>query len=55
VDATWEIRADSIAIANRIAAQVTDAGTPARFELPGGSGVSDHWPLVMTIESKQKQ
>lgn len=55
VDATWEIRADSIAIANRTAAQVTADGTPARFELPQGHGVSDHWPLIMTIETKQKQ
>jgi hypothetical protein len=55
VDATWEFRADSVAIANRTAAQVTDEGTPARFELPEGSGVSDHWPLVITIETKQKQ
>jgi endonuclease/exonuclease/phosphatase family metal-dependent hydrolase len=55
VDATWEIRADSVALANRTAAQVTGDGTPARFELPEGHGVSDHWPLVMKIETKQKQ
>lgn len=54
-DATWQIRADSVAIANQTAAQVTDDGTPARFELPGGLGVSDHWPLVMRIETKEKQ
>lgn len=55
VDATWQIRADSVAIANKTAAQVTDDGTPARFELPGGLGVSDHWPLMMTVEPKEKQ
>ncbi len=50
--ATWQKRADSVAIANRIAAQVRKDGTPARFEMPGGRGVSDHWPLVFTIETK---
>jgi hypothetical protein len=25
---------------------------PARFELPEGSGVSDHWPLLADIELK---
>lgn len=53
--ATWRIRADSVRLANNIADQVTADGTPNRFELPQGSGVSDHWPLVMTLESKQKQ
>jgi len=51
-NATWQIRADSVQIANRIAAQVRDDGTPRRFSLPDGSGVSDHWPVVITIESK---
>jgi len=47
---TWHIRAGSVRVANRFAGQVTDSGTPARFEMPGASGVSDHWPLAMTIE-----
>jgi endonuclease/exonuclease/phosphatase family metal-dependent hydrolase len=51
-DATWRIRADSVRIANRSPAQVRDDGTPRRFELPAGTGVSDHWPVVMSIESK---
>jgi endonuclease/exonuclease/phosphatase family metal-dependent hydrolase len=55
VDATWRIRADSLWIANKTAAQVSNDGTPARFTLPGGTGVSDHWPLVVTLESTQKQ
>jgi endonuclease/exonuclease/phosphatase family metal-dependent hydrolase len=55
VDATWAIRADSVQLANKTAAQVSDAGTPARFRMPEGSGVSDHWPLVARIEMKQKQ
>ncbi|MEQ9562996.1 MAG: endonuclease/exonuclease/phosphatase family protein [Woeseiaceae bacterium] len=52
---TWGIRADSVEVANKLPAQVTADGTPNRFSLAEGGGVSDHWPLVMTIESKQKQ
>lgn len=51
-DATWRLRGGSVRIANRMPGQVTDKGTPARFELPEGSGVSDHWPLVFSIESR---
>lgn len=51
-DATWQIRADSVQIANQTAAQVRDDGTPQRFRFPEGSGVSDHWPIVMVVESK---
>ena len=50
-NATWRMRANSSAIANRTEAQVRADGTPARFEMPGGRGVSDHWPLVFTIET----
>ncbi len=52
---TWDIRADSVQIANQFAPQVTIDGTPAKFDLAAKSGVSDHWPLVLTIESTQKQ
>jgi endonuclease/exonuclease/phosphatase family metal-dependent hydrolase len=51
-DATWQVRADSVRIANGYSAQVRADGTPRRFEIPGGSGVSDHWPVVLTIESE---
>jgi hypothetical protein len=54
-DATWEIRAGSVHVANENPAQVTADNTPNRFDSSDGSGVSDHWPLVVTIESKQKQ
>jgi hypothetical protein len=50
--ATWRIRENSVRLANNTAAQVRDDGTPARFEMPGGTGVSDHWPLVVTLEIK---
>jgi endonuclease/exonuclease/phosphatase family metal-dependent hydrolase len=50
-DATWRIRADQVGIANAVPAQVRSDGTPRRFSLPDGDGVSDHWPVVITIES----
>ncbi len=49
---TWRLVENSVSIANATPAQVTAAGVPARFTLPEGSGVSDHWPLVLTIEPK---
>ncbi len=48
---TWQIRADSARVANRTEAQVTRDGTPRRFNIDDLSGVSDHWPVVVTIES----
>ena len=51
-NATWHLRADSVRIANAAPGQVRPDGTPWRFEMPAGSGVSDHWPLVVTIETK---
>ena len=48
----WQLRENSTHIANRISNQVTNKGTPARFNLPEGTGVSDHWPVVMTIDFK---
>lgn len=52
---TWDIRADSVKIANETPDQITPNGTPARFQFPEISGVSDHWPLVVEIEPTQKQ
>ena len=49
---TWNLRADSVGMANAAPGQTRPDGTPWRFEMPGGSGVSDHWPVVVTIESK---
>jgi endonuclease/exonuclease/phosphatase family metal-dependent hydrolase len=48
--ATWRLRENSVRVANRTEEQLRDDGTPARFVLPAGSGVSDHWPLHFTIE-----
>jgi len=51
-NATWVLRADSVWIANRTPGQVRPDGTPWRFEMPGGEGVSDHWPVVAVIETE---
>ena len=50
--ATWNIRNKSVHVANSVPDQVLEDGTPARFQLPSGSGISDHLPLVMSIESE---
>ena len=47
---TWELRADSVRIASAAPGQTRQDGTPWRFEIETGAGVSDHWPLVVTIE-----
>jgi hypothetical protein len=49
---TWNLRADSVEIANRAHGQVRPDGTPWRFEVPAGVGVSDHWPVVAVLELK---
>lgn len=49
---SWGLRANSVRIANKSPAQQQADGTPARFHLPQGSGVSDHWPLLVAIEAK---
>ena len=52
---TSRIRADSVGIANALPAQVTPEGTPRRHDSASKSGVSDHWPIIATIEVSQKQ
>lgn len=54
-NATWQLRADSVQIANRIEAQISADGTPNRYKSAERAGVSDHWPLAMTIELAKKQ
>ena len=49
-ETTWNLRADSVQMANRGPGQTRPDGTPWRFEMPAGSGVSDHWPMVAGIE-----
>ncbi len=52
---TAQIRGDSVRIANTFAEQRTENSTPARFRSEPLSGVSDHWPMVATIEVTEKQ
>ncbi|MBT8101968.1 MAG: endonuclease/exonuclease/phosphatase family protein [Gammaproteobacteria bacterium] len=52
---TAQFRADSVEIANRNPAQVSKYGTPERYRSAERSGVSDHWPMLATIEVAQKQ
>ena len=54
-NATAQIRADSVAIANDYPAQASPDGTPERFRSEDKTGVSDHWPMIATIELTQKQ
>ncbi len=54
-NATGRIRADSVRIANGHPAQVSPSGTPERHVSAERRGVSDHWPLVATIDFAQKQ
>lgn len=51
-DATWQLRENSVRITNQTDQQSLPDGTPRRFELPDGTGVSDHWPVILRIESK---
>jgi endonuclease/exonuclease/phosphatase family metal-dependent hydrolase len=51
-NATWELRAGSVRIANAASGQTRPDGTPWRFQMPAGDGVSDHWPVVVSIEPK---
>jgi len=50
--ATWGLRDSPVSIANTTDEQSLSDGTPRRFSLPDGTGVSDHWPVVLRIESK---
>ena len=52
---TAQIRGDSVEIANAYGPQVSVNGTPERFSSANGTGVSDHWPLIATIELTEKQ
>lgn len=52
---TAGIRASSVRIANQNPAQVADDGTPERYSAAARRGVSDHWPMIATIELAQKQ
>lgn len=48
-DTTWSLVPGSARVVNGIPEQVRADGTPARFEVSDGSGVSDHWPFAVSI------
>ena len=52
---TAQVRGDSVQIANQYAPQVNENGTPERYQSAKKLGVSDHWPMIATIELTQKQ
>ena len=52
---TARFRADSVRIANLVAAQRSVDETPEQFRAAEQSGVSDHWPIIATIELTEKQ
>jgi endonuclease/exonuclease/phosphatase family metal-dependent hydrolase len=49
-DSVWQVR--SVEIANQLPAQVTAEGTPNRYRSAERTGVSDHWPVLMTLEPR---
>lgn len=50
-DSGWRIRENSVALAIDLPAQVTDRGTPAGYNSTSRQGASDHWPLILTLET----
>jgi endonuclease/exonuclease/phosphatase family metal-dependent hydrolase len=49
-DSAWQVR--SVEIANQLPAQITENGTPNRYRSAERIGVSDHWPVLMTLERR---
>ncbi|MEM9532589.1 MAG: endonuclease/exonuclease/phosphatase family protein [Pseudomonadota bacterium] len=47
---SWRIRKGGVFIASAFSDQLNDDGTVKRFDLEARKGVSDHLPLVMTLE-----
>ncbi|MCH8059663.1 MAG: endonuclease/exonuclease/phosphatase family protein [Proteobacteria bacterium] len=47
---SWQLRPNSAWVANRHVQQVASHGGPLRFNSAAEVGVSDHWPLVISIE-----
>ena len=51
----WDLGTDGTFVANATPDQVRPNGTPANYRLPQRRGVSDHWPVVMTIVPTEEQ
>jgi hypothetical protein len=52
---TAQIRGETVRIANEYGPQTSENGGPRRFNSESGTGVSDHWPMIATIELTEKQ
>ncbi len=50
-DSEWRIKEGGVFLADQFADQMNDDGTVKRFDLENLEGVSDHLPLVITLES----
>jgi len=50
VDSAWQVR--SVEIANQLPPQVTEDDTPNRYRSAERTGVSDHWPVLITLEPR---
>lgn len=46
---TWQLEPTQTRVATASAAQISPRGTPNRFDPVRGEGVSDHWPLRITL------
>jgi len=51
--APWVALKDSVRVANTGPYQKHRDGTPARFDPYHAAGVSDHWPVVLTIAKRK--
>ncbi|MBT8095648.1 MAG: endonuclease/exonuclease/phosphatase family protein [Woeseia sp.] len=51
--ASWDIQPGSIRIANEFEEQRQADGTPKRFDGVTMRGVSDHWPMILTLEQRR--
>jgi len=52
---TAQIRGDSVEMANHYPPQRSKNGTPEHYDSNNRTGVSDHWPMIATIEFIEKQ
>ncbi|MEM7647390.1 MAG: hypothetical protein AAF203_10805, partial [Pseudomonadota bacterium] len=50
---SWQVKKESMRVLNQGPGQMAKSGAPARFEITGPSGVSDHWPLAVDIIPKK--
>jgi endonuclease/exonuclease/phosphatase family metal-dependent hydrolase len=52
-NASWTVLRESVHVANEVPEQVSRFSTPARWDAFHATGVSDHWPIVLTLAEKK--